>query len=214
MLFRSFILWPLIGVAGLTAVVAGFAAAFGTHSVEMLVIASVAGGATLVMASCLAGFLARERRAAGTALQNVEARVSSILDSAMDAVITVDEEQHVVIFNTAAERVFRWPRRAVIGQPLEMLIPARYREAHRAHVERFGATGVTSRTMGAQQVLRGLRADGEEFPLEASISQLVEDGRRYYTVILRDVTERVRAEQLHARDEARLRGIQIGRAHV
>ncbi|OGA28868.1 MAG: hypothetical protein A3I01_16765 [Betaproteobacteria bacterium RIFCSPLOWO2_02_FULL_65_24] len=149
----------------------------------------------------------RERQAARRALENVQARVAGIIDSAMDAVVTVDEDQRVVLFNTAAEKVFRWPKSAVIGQPIEMLLPERLRAGHRRHIGRFGETGVTSRRMGDQTVLVGLRANGEEFPIEASISQHSEDGKRLFTVILRDVTERVHAEQRLARSEARLRGI-------
>jgi len=133
--------------------------------------------------------------------------LGGIVESAMDAIITVDEEQRVVLFNAAAERIFRWPRRAVVGQHLEMLLPERFREAHQQHIERFGQTAVTSRGMGAQTVLYGLRANGEEFPIEASISQHAEGGRKLLTVILRDVTERLRSEELLARSEARLRGI-------
>src|SRR5207247_3473793 len=70
-----------------------------------------------------------------------------------------------------------------------------------------GATGTTSRRMGALSALIAVRANGEEFPIEASISQHVENGRKFFTVILRDITERVHAETLLARSEARLRGI-------
>jgi PAS domain S-box-containing protein len=125
----------------------------------------------------------------------------------MDAIISVDEDQRIVLFNQAAERVFRWPRGAILGQPLDLLIPERYRPAHRGHIERFGRTATTSRGMGSQTVLYGLRADGEEFPIEASISQHDEGGRKLYTVILRDVAERVQGERLLAQSEARLRGI-------
>ncbi|HEX7607453.1 MAG TPA: PAS domain-containing sensor histidine kinase, partial [Usitatibacter sp.] len=134
-------------------------------------------------------------------------RVGGIVESAMDAIITVNEEQRIIQFNASAERVFRWPRAAVIGQRLDTLIPERFRAAHGGHIERFGHTRTTSRGMGAQMVLYGLRSDGTEFPIEASISQHSESGTRVFTVILRDVTERVRGADLLAGSEARLRGI-------
>ena len=130
-----------------------------------------------------------------------------IVESAMDPIIAVDEAQRIVLFNPAAERAFRWSREAVIGQPLDRLIPERFRHVHRQHIERFGATGTTSRRMGALSALSALRANGEEFPIEASISQHVDGGAKFFTVILRDITERVRAEALLARSEAQLRGI-------
>src|SRR5436190_8054285 len=130
-----------------------------------------------------------------------------IVESAMDPIIALDESQRIVLFNSAAERVFGWPRAALIGEPLDRLIPERFRQVHRNHIERFGATGTTSRRMGALSALTALRANGEEFPIEASISQHVENGAKVFTVILRDVTERVRAETLLARSETRLRGI-------
>ncbi len=113
----------------------------------------------------------------------------------MDAVITVDESQNVVLFNAAAERIFGCRAGDAIGAPLERFIPQRFRAAHRAHIERFGRTGTTTRVMGARLDLFGLRADGGEFPIDASISQVIADGKHYYTVILRDVTERKKAER-------------------
>jgi PAS domain S-box-containing protein len=112
----------------------------------------------------------------------------------MDAIITVDESHRIVLYNNAAEAVFGWPAAQVLMQPLSMLIPQRFHAAHDAHVERFGATGVTSRRMGGVNVVYGLRAGGEEFPLDASISHLNTPEGRLYTVILRDVTERVLAQ--------------------
>jgi hypothetical protein len=140
-------------------------------------------------------------------LEGVQARVGDLVESAMDAIITVDADQRIVHFNAAAEKAFKWPRQAVIGQGLEMLIPERFRASHRGHVERFGATAATSRGMGAQTVLYGLRADGTEFPIEASISQHEEHGRKLLTVILRDITRRIESANALARSEARLRGI-------
>jgi PAS domain S-box-containing protein len=170
-----------------------------------------AAAAVAVIALFLSVFLlyrqVRRRQAAGRALQDVEARVSDIVESAMDPVIAVNQDQRVVLFNAAAEKAFLWPRAAILGEPLDKLIPQRFRSAHREHIERFGDTGVTSRRMGSQKVLMALRADGDEFPIEASISQHTEDGKTLFTVILRDITDRVRADSLLARSEARLRGI-------
>jgi len=118
-----------------------------------------------------------------------------MLESAMDAIIGVDQAQRIEIFNPAAERVFGCSAADALGQPLEKFIPERFRHAHREHIERFGRTGVTARRMGDQTTLVGLRADGSEFPIDASISQIELRGRRLYTVILRDVTERVRAQE-------------------
>jgi PAS domain S-box-containing protein len=138
---------------------------------------------------------------------HAQARVSTVIDAAMDPIITVDEAQRIVSFNPAAEHAFGWSRDAVVGHSLDKLIPERFRSRHREHVERFGQTGITSRRMGAQAVLRALRANGDEFPIEASISQHTDRGHRFFTVILRDVGERVHAEMLLARSETRLRGI-------
>jgi len=141
-----------------------------------------------------------------SALGDAQARLAAIVDSAMDAVITVDEEQKIVLFNRAAEQVFRARREQVLGSPLERFLPPRFRAAHRGHLEAFGSTGVTSRRMGDVTTLWALRGDSdEEFPIEASISQVSENGRRYYTVILRDITLRKRAEDEIKRSQHELR---------
>jgi PAS domain S-box-containing protein len=148
----------------------------------------------------------RSGRVARRTVENLEARASGFLESAMDPIVAIDEDQRIIQFNAAAERVFRWPRRAVIGQSIDMLIPPRLRDAHREHIGRFASTGVTSRRMG-DRVLTALRADGEVFPIDASISQHVENGRKVLTAILRDVTERERDKSRLAASENRLRGI-------
>jgi PAS domain S-box-containing protein len=136
-----------------------------------------------------------------------EARLTAIVDSAMDAIIAVDAAQNIVLFNQAAEQMFGVARGAAIGSPLDRFIPARFRGAHRAHVERFGHTGVTSRRMGDTTTLWALRADGKEFPIEASISQAGEPGRRYFTVILRDITLRRQGDELVLRQQQELRDL-------
>lgn len=124
-----------------------------------------------------------------------DARLAGLLDSAMDAIITVDARQRIVLYNRAAEKIFGWPSEAALSQPLEMLMPQRFRAGHAGDVRRFSETGTTSRRMGDGTVLYGQRANGEEFPLEASISQLDTPEGKLFTVILRDVSERVRAQQ-------------------
>jgi PAS domain S-box-containing protein len=123
------------------------------------------------------------------------AQLAGLLDSAMDAIITVDESQRVVLYNRAAEKTFGFAAAEMRGQPLERLIPRRYAGSHADHVRRFGDTGVSSRRMSGSTIVYGLRANGEEFPVDASISQLQTPQGKLYTVILRDVTERVRAQQ-------------------
>jgi two-component system sensor kinase len=132
-------------------------------------------------------------------------RLRDILDSAMDAVITVDEQQKIVLFNRAAESVFGLAKEPALGTALDRLIPARFRGPHAGHVEAFGRTGVTSRRMGDATMLWALRADGSEFPIEASISQSAEGGRRFYTVILRDISLRKQHEDALRESQRELR---------
>jgi PAS domain S-box-containing protein len=139
--------------------------------------------------------------------QNAAARLTGILDSAMDAIVTTDEDENIILYNRAAERIFGWTAAETAGRKLGMLLPERFRAAHGDHMRRFGATGVTSRRMSGSNVVYGLRKTGEEFPVDASISQVDTPEGKLYTVILRDVTERVRAEDEQARLAARLAGL-------
>jgi PAS domain S-box-containing protein len=164
-----------------------------TLAVTVLPLAALAGQ--------LRGALAEKDRLLGectqaeAALRDSEARLYGLVQAAMDAIISVDGDQRIVLFNRAAEQLFRCRAADVLGQPLDRFIPPRAREAHRRHVEEFGRRGVTARTMGALGELTGLRADGEEFPIEASISQTAVGGQKRFTVILRDIAERKQAEE-------------------
>ncbi|MBX3345547.1 MAG: PAS domain S-box protein, partial [Nitrospira sp.] len=134
-------------------------------------------------------------------------RFEGIVQSAMDAIITVDDAQKIVLFNQAAEDMFQWSAQDMLGRRLDRLIPERFRSVHGEHIRAFGRSGVTTRQMGSLGVIMGVRASGEEFPIEAAISQIGIEGRRYYTVVLRDITERKRLEQDLAEREALLRAI-------
>ena len=135
--------------------------------------------------------------------------VDAIVESAMDAIITVNEEQCIVVFNSAAERVFGWTREEALGAPLSSFIPERFRAPHATHIAQFAHTGATSRRMAGARVVAGLRRSGEEFPIEASISRVVEGNRRFFTVILRDVSERVAAEAALKRSREELREFSV-----
>ena len=177
-----------------------------------LLIGAAASGA---LAAALALWLLRRdagrQQAADRALARGEARLRGILDSAMDAIITVDADQRVILFNNAAEKMFGWTRDEALGAPLASFIPERFRRGHAEHVARFGQAGTTSRRMGGSlRVVTGLRRNGEEFPIDASISQIDESGARFYTVILRDVTARIEAEAALRRSKEDLQ--QLGAA--
>ena len=140
-----------------------------------------------------------------SALSEAQARHAAIVESAMDAVITIDAAQRIVVFNQAAEAVFGCPRGEALGTSMERFLPPRFRAGHAAHVAAFGLTGQTNRRMGDTTTLWALRADGTEFPIEASISHARVDGDVFYTVILRDITRRKAAEDALRASQAELR---------
>ena len=144
---------------------------------------------------------AAARRGAEEKFLISQLRLQGIIQSAMDAIITVDQDQKVVLFNQAAEQMFSSSAQDAIGQSLDRFIPSRFRTAHREHIKTFGRSGSTNRRMGALGQVSGLRADGTEFPIEAAISQVGVEGHHYFTVILRDITQRMRAEESLAESE-------------
>jgi two-component system, cell cycle sensor histidine kinase and response regulator CckA len=128
-----------------------------------------------------------------------EERLSRIIDSAMDAIVTVDEQQLIRIFNPAAEKMFGCPAADAIGKPLERFLPARFRASHKEHLREFGKNSATRRSMGGFNPLRALRTNGEEFPIEASISQAEVNGKKMFTAIVRDVTEDTKAQDIRSK---------------
>ena len=139
--------------------------------------------------------VAIERQRTEAALRTAKARFEGILDIADDAIISVDSEQRIRLFNQGAERVFGYPASEVVGKPLDLLIPQRFGTAHRRHIEEFAQSPDVARPMGHRREVAGRRKDGREFPAEASISKLDLGGELVFTVILRDITDRKRAEQ-------------------
>ena len=134
-------------------------------------------------------------RRAREALLTSEAVFTGIVSIASDAIISTDAAQIIIHFNQGAEEIFGYSADEVLGQPLDILIPDAFRQAHRRHVEEFGRSPVAARRMGERQEIAGRRKNGEVFPAEASISKLDINGVRIYTVVLRDITERKRMER-------------------
>jgi len=140
-----------------------------------------------------------EERRLRAALRDADARFTGIISISTDAIVSADEDQRIMFFNQGAEQVFGYSAEEAIGQPLEILIPHRHRPGHAAQVETFGEGTVEARRMGERGQISGLRSNGDVFPADASISRYFIGGRRIYTAVLRDSTERQRTEEALAR---------------
>jgi PAS domain S-box-containing protein len=138
----------------------------------------------------------------GTGQGVSQAHLSIILQIAPDGIVAIDETQRIVLFNRAAEEIFGYRARHVLGEPVTRLLPERFAEIHWQHVAQFGAAPETSRDMDNRRPVLGRRKDGTEFPAEASISKLVQEGETIFVVTLRDITARQqRAEALRESEE-------------
>ncbi len=126
-------------------------------------------------------------------LQLNEARWQAILDTARDAIITIDAEGRICVFNRSAEQIFGYAASEAIGQDVGLLMPEPYRSEHGQYLRRYAATGV-AKAIGRVRAVEGRRKNGEIFPLELSVSEARAGSEVIYTAIIRDVTERRRRE--------------------
>lgn len=147
------------------------------------------------------------RREEQSAFKDAHLKASRILMIAEDGIVSVDEDQKIVFFNLKAEEIFRCRAEDVLGHPLEMLLPERYRAEHVTQVKGFGAGKIASRLMSQRGEVVGLRKTGEEFPLEATITRVSVGGHVTYTAHLRDITERKLAQARLRESERRFRAI-------
>ena len=125
-------------------------------------------------------------------------RLNGIIQTATDGIITINSHHQIILVNAAAENYFGYENGQMIQMNLNQLIPLKFRHGHAKHVSEFGKTGLSIRQMGSNKsdfTVTGLKRNGEEFPVEASISSLVEEGEQFYTVIFRDISERIHAQQ-------------------
>lgn len=143
-----------------------------------------------------------EEHAARLAMTDSAARLSAVIGNASDAIVSVNVQGRITLFNPSAERIFGYPATQMIGAPLEALLPPGAQERHGSALATFASSGVSQRAMGAGRV-HGVHADGRTLTLEASISQAETNGQTVLTAILRDVTDRVAQQALleRTRDE-------------
>lgn len=140
---------------------------------------------------------------AHTATQASESRKLAILQSSLDAIVTVDSQGRVIEFNAAAERMFGYAAAQAVGRPMhELIVPAQHRAAHQAGMARYRATGEV-RVMNRRIEIEALRADGTVFPVELTIVPVRTDAGEIFTATLRDITERRRVESALRDSEAR-----------
>jgi PAS domain S-box-containing protein len=154
-----------------------------------------------------------ERHWAAEALKESDLRKSAILETALDAIITIDDQSRILEFNTAAEATFGHNRDAVLGQSMpELIIPQRYRDRHYQGLKHYLQTG-EGRILGRRVELTALRADGSEFPAELAVTHVAVENSLIFTAYLRDITQRKRheaeREQLLASSEAAQRYYQV-----
>jgi PAS domain S-box-containing protein len=126
-------------------------------------------------------------------------KYAAIVAAAMDAIIVIDEHQAITVFNQAAESMFLLSVEQALGKPISILIPNRFHQSHDTHINNFAKSGVSQRSMNHLKPLSGVRTTGEEFPIEASISQVDSGDGRFFTVIVRDITQRTRSEEQNRR---------------
>lgn len=131
-------------------------------------------------------------------------RLAEIIDSAMDAIISTDEQHRIILFNKAAEVKFQRSADTVLGQPFDLLMPERFRTAHQQHMQDFIKSGDTTRGLEAVGAALGFRASGEEFPVDGAISKLQVGPKKNFTVILRDTTRAKREAARRVEENAKL----------
>ena len=135
-----------------------------------------------------------EARRAQLALMERDAELSAVLDTAVDGIVTIDGKEIVQSVNAAVERMFGYSAEELIGRNVSKLMPSPYREQHDAHIERYLCTG-KARIIGIGREVEGRRKDGSVFPLDLAVSEVAFPGRRLFTGILRDISERLRIEE-------------------
>ncbi|MEG4888156.1 PAS domain S-box protein [Microcoleus sp. F8-D3] len=181
--------------------------------VSQVIISHSAPGGKLPYISTIARDIS-DRFQAEKALQLSQARFAGIVEIADDAIISVDAEQKIILFNQGAERIFGWTAAEAIGQSLSLLLPEAFATHHSHLVSNFGGGVKQARKMGNRKEIFARRRDGTQFPAEASISKLEVAGEIIFTAILRDVTASRQAEEFVRLSEERYRSLAMATAQM
>lgn len=173
--------------------------------VDAAEVSALGGAVILLVGTLLFRFISLpivQREEAEAAVRASEARLSGILDLAVDAVVSAGSDNRIQIFNGGAEVIFGYAADEVIGQRIGMLLPLRSQGAHEKHMADFDTSDRPRRMGAARSEIAGLRKDGTEFPAEASISRIEVGGEKLFTATLRDLTDQKEAEAALLREKA------------
>lgn len=204
--YRSLTGYPMFVTVGLARsdVLARYTSRRNTLIAATLLVSLILGAGGLVLGGRLQRQVIREKKLMSERWRR-EQWTDSILKSVGEAVIAVDQNFRIVVFNPQAEKIFGYSASEVLGQPLDTLLPEAAHAAHRRHMAEFRTGAESNRAMAARPAVRGRRKDGTEFPAEAAIAKQVTPQGVVMTAVLRDITERMRMIEELRQSEGRLR---------
>ncbi len=149
-----------------------------------------------------------QRKRVEVALRESQKRLAGILDNAEEAIISVDEENKILLFNQGAEKIFGYTTEEILGHSLDILLPKAIRSIHSEHINNFGDSPQQARKMAERSgKVFALRKDGSQFPAEASISKLQLQDGKIFTVMLKDISDRLKTEKALRQSELKFRSI-------
>ncbi len=182
---------------GLAAMLLSFAlvAVLEYHVAQDRTVGSAALDIAFAFTSVLVWIIASAAQRSTAELRKSNTKFSGVVQISEDAIVTTDESHAITLFNPGAEKIFGYRAEDVIGKPVHLLLPARYRAMHAAHLKAFLSSGDTLRPMGERTMIFALRQDGSEFPAEASIAKFKAGSEMILTVRLRDISQRLQAEK-------------------